>query len=108
MTSRVSRRRLGGKVKNFVTSEWDKVARDIVTRVNVAKFSQDPELKQQLLDTGDRLLVEASPQDRIWGIGLAVDHPDASDPGKWQGKNWLGESLMLARSEIRQGRLILE
>ena len=99
---------LGREVRGYVDEDWLKVARDVVTRVNIAKFSQDPELKQQLLDTGERTIVEASPVDFLWGIGLACDHEDASNPEKWPGKNWLGESLMRAREEIRRGNLILE
>lgn len=99
---------LGRQVKNFVQGTWEKSAIDIVTRVNVAKFSQDLELKKQLLDTGDKILVEASPVDKIWGVGMAVGDKDIEDPSKWRGKNWLGEALMRARKEIREGRLILE
>jgi predicted NAD-dependent protein-ADP-ribosyltransferase YbiA (DUF1768 family) len=68
----------------------------------------DPELMKQLLETGDRIIVEASPQDPIWGIGLAVDDPPASIPEQWLGTNWLGESLIRARAEIAKGNLILK
>jgi len=98
---------LGRQVRGFDLETWERAARDIVTRVNVAKFSQDPELLQQLLDTGDREFVEASPVDCIWGIGLAVDNPDVHDKTKWRGRNWLGECLNRARAEIRAGRTIL-
>jgi hypothetical protein len=99
---------LGRQVRGYVDEVWKKAARDIVTRVNVAKFSQDPELKQQLLETGDRIIVEASPEDALWGIGIAVDDPRASQPDQWPGKNWLGEALMRAREEIRKGNVVLK
>ena len=97
---------LGRQVRGFIQDQWDKASRDIVTRVNVAKFSQDPELKQQLLDTGDRQFVEASPVDCIWGVGLSVEDPNINDRAKWRGTNWLGECLVRARKEIREGRVV--
>ena len=66
------------------------------------KFQQNPDLLEQLLETQGRTLVEASPVDNIWGIGLAEDHPHAQIHSKWEGKNWLGEALTKARDEIIQ------
>jgi ribA/ribD-fused uncharacterized protein len=74
---------------------------NIVVRGNVAKFSQDERLREYLLGTGDRVLVEASPVDRIWGIGLAADHVDTKDPIKWDGLNLLGFALMTVRDILR-------
>ena len=59
--------------------------------------SQNPELKEFLLNTGDSILVEASPVDAIWGIGLAADDPAAAEPHNWQGQNLLGFALMRVR-----------
>lgn len=89
---------LGRQVENFNPDEWDKVARDIVKKGNIAKFEQNPDLKDQLLETKDTTLVEASPYDKIWGIGLAQDDPKALDRNSWQGTNWLGETL----TEVRE------
>lgn len=89
---------LGRQVANFDAAMWDCVAKNYVYKANLIKFSGD--LKQYLLDTGDRELVEASPYDKIWGIGMGVNHPDILDKSKWQGKNWLGECLMQARDTI--------
>jgi ribA/ribD-fused uncharacterized protein len=54
------------------------------------KFSAHPSLRECLLATGDRVLVEASPLDPVWGIGLAADDPQAQDPAQWRGRNLLG------------------
>ena len=92
---------LGRKVRNFDPEKWSKVCRQLVTEINVAKFSQNPDLLQELLNTGDRIIAEASQRDRIWGIGLGVNNPLALEPDKWRGKNWLGECLMVARGQIK-------
>lgn len=68
---------------------------------NYHKFAQDPQLMQLLFDTGTRTIVEASPNDRIWGIGLAIDNPNSLNPKAWRGTNWLGEALMRVRKELR-------
>lgn len=91
----------GRKVKNFNPEVWNKVAKDYVYKANVAKFSV-PYLKEILLNTGDQEIVEASPSDRIWGIGLPMGHPDLADKTKWQGTNWLGECIMKARETLRK------
>lgn len=64
---------------------------------NKAKFSQNKELKEILLNTENKVLVEASPQDRIWGIGLEQNNFDAVNPAKWRGLNLLGFALMEVR-----------
>lgn len=67
---------------------------------NIAKFSQYPELKAYLLGTGDRILVEVSPVDKIWGVGLAKDDDKIHNPNNWQGLNLLGFALMQVRDEL--------
>lgn len=84
---------IGRRVKNFVPAPWDAVCRDFVMRGNIAKFIQNDTLFSALLSVGSFRLVEASPVDKIWGVGLAQDNPDAFDPTKWKGTNWLGEIL---------------
>ncbi len=84
---------LGRKVKGFDAEEWNKVARDIVFDGNEAKFCADENLQKVLLETRGTCLVEASPYDKVWGIGLAEDDPRALDRSQWQGTNWLGEVL---------------
>ena len=92
---------LGRKVAGFKREVWDTVSRDVVLRASLAKFSQNHKLLAYILGTGEDILVEASPTDTIWGIGLDELDPDALDPAKWQGTNWLGEVLMETRSALR-------
>ena len=93
---------LGRQVRGFDAGVWDAVCRGIVYRANLAKFEQNGELYDLLLATGDRTIVEASPEDAIWGIGLAQDDPRAQDPSQWRGTNWLGVALMQVRDELRR------
>jgi ribA/ribD-fused uncharacterized protein len=92
---------LGKKVKNFDKAKWEAVAKEIVFKANYAKFTQHEDLKAYILGTEDEVLVEASPTDTIWGIGLAETDPRAMDPAQWQGTNWLGEVIMDVRELIR-------
>lgn len=96
---------LGRKVRGFDVEKWSKVSRKIVYQANYVKFTSNETLKKILLDTGDREIVEASPYDKIWGIGMGVDHADILDKTKWKGLNWLGEVLMQVREDIRKENL---
>lgn len=91
---------LGRQVANFDKEAWDAVSRGYVYEANMAKFKQNPTLLQRLLDTEDKELVEASPYDKIWGIGLAIGDPKCLDKSQWRGTNWLGEILMKVRKDI--------
>lgn len=93
---------LGRTVANFEHSTWEAARWDIVVNANMAKFSAHPGLEDYLLASGERILVEASPVDRIWGIGLAADDPAATDPERWQGDNLLGFALMEVRARLRE------
>jgi ribA/ribD-fused uncharacterized protein len=92
---------LGRTIDGFDEDKWVAHRLEIVTAGNVEKFRQNPDLLAFLLGTRDRVLVEASPLDRIWGIGLAATDERASDPAKWRGLNLLGEALMRARETLR-------
>ena len=92
---------LGRKIKNFTHDLWVQNNSKIVIQGNVYKFSQNEDLKKYLLETRDKILVEASPEDKIWGIGLDVKNPDVNDPNKWNGTNLLGFSLMKVRDIVR-------
>lgn len=94
-------KRLGRQVRGFDGPRWEAARERIVTEVNVAKFGQDAGLRAYLLGTGDSVLIEASPTDTIWGIGLAASDPRAHDPTRWRGLNLLGFALMRARETLR-------
>lgn len=94
-------KKLGRSVKGFEQSKWDKVKYNVMLWGCYLKFSQNAELKQMLLDTGEKLLAEASPTDKIWGIGLNQTNPDAFDPNNWDGTNMLGKVLMDIRGFIQ-------
>ena len=95
-------KRLGRQVRQFSEEKWATVRRRIVVAASMAKFSQNPRLAAYLVSTGERVLVEASPRDRIWGIGLAADDERATDPLLWPGLNLLGFALMETRGAIVQ------
>jgi ribA/ribD-fused uncharacterized protein len=95
-------KKLGRQVRGFDDGAWIRARRELVVEGNVAKFGQDPALRAYLLGTGSRVLVEASPVDRIWGIGLAADDERAADPARWRGPNLLGFALMEARARLGQ------
>ena len=91
---------LGRRVRNFDTDTWQKHCKKIVYDANQAKFTQNESLKEALLATAGTELVEASPYDKIWGIGLTADDPAAQNRDTWQGTNWLGEVLTQVREDI--------
>lgn len=93
----------GRGVRNFNKGQWDSSCYEIVRRGNEAKFLQNPELLDFLKGTRKRILVEASPRDRIWGIGMGKSNPDAQDPFKWRGKNLLGFALTEVRDQLLEG-----
>lgn len=93
-------KKLGRKVRNFNQEKWNKNRENIARKGNFYKFSQNAKLREFLLSTGDKILVEASPRDRIWGIGMGKSNPDALDPAKWRGRNLLGFSIMSVRKKI--------
>jgi len=90
-------KKLGRTVRGFTEAAWARARFDIVVAGSRAKFGQNADLAAFLAATGDRVLVEASPVDRIWGIGLAATSPAATQPEKWRGLNLLGFALMVAR-----------
>jgi ribA/ribD-fused uncharacterized protein len=90
----------GRAVRGFDEEVWRRHRLGIVTEGSVHKFAAHPELRAYLLGTGSRVLVEASPVDRIWGIGLPATDERAADPGRWRGLNLLGFALMDARDRL--------
>ena len=94
-------KQLGRLVKNFDKKIWTKHAYGIVLMGNLGKFRDNAVLTKTLLDTGDRIIAEASPYDNIWGIGLSEDDPRCLDQQQWQGHNLLGKVLMEIRSFVQ-------
>lgn len=94
-------KKLGRLVRNFDDRLWKTARWDIVVQGNLAKFSQHAELADHLLKTGNAILVEASPFDRIWGIGMASSNPKADNPDQWQGQNLLGFALVEVRERLK-------
>jgi ribA/ribD-fused uncharacterized protein len=92
---------LGGTVRGFNGAVWDSVRLGIVEQGNYLKFSQNEDLKRVLLETGDRLLVEAAKSDRIWGIGYTAGVAKTTPRDEW-GQNLLGIALMNVRNRIRK------
>ncbi|MFV0547577.1 MAG: NADAR family protein [Limnobaculum xujianqingii] len=94
---------LGRQVKSFDQQLWQSRCFELVCAGNQHKFSQHPNLREFLLNTKRRVLVEASPVDKIWGIGLAQDDPRAANPLLWDGQNLLGFALMEVRERLAAG-----
>jgi ribA/ribD-fused uncharacterized protein len=93
-------KQLGRKVRNFDPAVWDEIAFRVVYEGNFYKFSQHRRLKAYLLSTDPLLLVEASPYDVVWGIGMAAGDARARQPALWQGQNKLGYALMAVRGQL--------
>ncbi|MDG9720490.1 NADAR family protein [Streptomyces sp. DH24] len=95
-------KKAGRLVRDFDEATWERERFGLVVEGSVHKFTAHADLRAFLLSTGDRVLVEASPVDRVWGIGLAADDEAATDPERWKGPNLLGFALMEARTRLRE------
>lgn len=94
-------KQFGREVKNFNDDDWNKVADDIVYDANLAKYSQNAELKETLLATGDKMFVECSPYDKIWGNGLNITDTLNTFVDNWKGTNRLGKAIMRVRETLK-------
>lgn len=92
---------LGRTVRGFDAARWEEKCEFYVYTGSLAKFTQNPALAAYLLGTGDNELVEASPYDRIWGVGLAQSDSRINDKSLWPGKNKLGQIQMKVRARLR-------
>ena len=92
---------LGREIRKFNQDIWRKNCRRLVTEGNIAKFGMNENLGHFLNATGSKILVEASPDDVLWGIGMTADDPKAKNPKTWEGENLLGFSLMDFRDNLR-------
>ncbi|MBL8863927.1 MAG: NADAR family protein [Planctomycetia bacterium] len=91
---------IGRTVRGFDESVWMLFREGIVFAGNYARFDQNADQRELLFATRGTTLVEASPHDRVWGIGLAADDPRANDRAQWQGLNLLGEALTRVREAL--------
>lgn len=95
-------KRLGRLVRRYDDNYWNGVRQIIVYEGLIAKFSQNEELKEKLLGTGDAIMAECAVGDRIWGIGRSMTDPARLDRAQWLGRNLLGYSLMLVRDHLKR------
>jgi len=94
-------KKLGRQVKGFNNEDWEGAREDMMYIACQRKFMDD-ELFKQLLATGDKVLVEGSPVDKIWGVGLKYDSEEILDEENWDGLNLLGKVLMKVRDDIKR------
>ncbi len=92
---------LGRIVQNYNDNLWETVRYGFMSYVNYLKYTQNNDLRQQLLDTKDLILVECNPRDRIWGVGLDENDPRAENEATWDGRNLLGKVLMDVRRMVK-------
>ena len=100
-TNPKEQKKYGRQIQNFDKTLWDKNSLAIVYEGNLAKFRQNADLKEQMLSTKNKIFVEASPLDHIWGIGLSEDAENIDDPSYWLGLNLLGQVLTLVKNQLR-------
>ena len=91
---------LGRLVKNFKADKWNANKFEIVCNASYLKFTQNPKLLCKLLETGNKILVEASPVDPIWGIGMAENEIGIENEENWRGENLLGYALTDTKNYI--------
>ncbi len=99
-------KRLGRQIKDFDENVWREHRLAIVTKGSLEKFRQNKDLKQILMNTGGRILVEATPYDDIWGIAMAANARGVENPSHWKGLNLLGIALMTARYIIASEEIV--
>ena len=97
---------LGRSLKNFNKDVWDANCMKIVTQGNYLKFTQNKTLLKQMLSDNPKMLVEASPVDTIWGVGLHFDDPLILNKANWRGENKLGQCLVQAREQIKKEKAL--
>jgi ribA/ribD-fused uncharacterized protein len=93
-------KRLGREVNDYDDAVWGNIRYNVMLRGNLLKYSQNHDILIKLLSTGNKTLVEASPTDKIWGVGLAEKDPLILDSNNWQGQNLLGKCLMDVRTRL--------
>ena len=91
---------LGRMVAGYNDNLWSGIRQIVIYQGLIEKFTQNDDLKDKLLNTGDSILAECAVKDTIWGIGLSMKSPDRFDSAKWKGQNLLGYTLMMVREKI--------
>lgn len=91
---------LGKSAEGYVDRVWKLHREEIMERALTLKFTQNEQLKERLCATKGKVLVEASPYDKVWGVGLSADNPRIYDPKQWRGQNLLGKVLMKVRDKL--------
>ena len=94
-------KKLGQRVSNLSQQKWDEHVEAVAFEVTKQKFESSIDLRDHLLSTESHILAEASPDDRIWGIGIDINDPRLQDPSQWKGRNILGNALMKTRLHLR-------
>lgn len=94
-------KKIGREVRGYDDQRWGAARLEAVVRGNLAKFGAHEDMLRVLLGTGEKVIVEAAPRDRIWGIGMGASNPDARLPARWRGRNLLGFALVEARERLR-------
>ena len=99
-------RKLGRQVKGYNDAEWAKIRYDVFYTLNWAKYTQDKKLQEKLLDPqfDGKKFIEASPIDKIWGIGYAEDNPNIEFTDMYWGKNYLGRILTNIRKRLKSAK----
>lgn len=99
-------RKLGRQVKGYNDAEWAKIRYDVFYTLNWAKYTQDKKLQEKLLDPqfDGKKFVEASPIDKIWGIGYTEDNPNIEFTDMYWGKNYLGRILTNIRKRLKSAK----
>ena len=93
--------KIGKTAKGYNNIVWAGIRQAVAYRGLLAKFDQNSDLKQKLLDTGDAYLVECAGSDKIWACGVHIDNEDRKNITKWKGQNILGFALMEVRKELK-------
>ena len=100
-------KKLGREIKGYDEESWSKEREEAMYKAVFLKFSSDKKLSQQLIKTENKILVEGTPVDLIWGVGIKWDDNRILDEKNWKGNNLLGKVLMRVRKDLQYGNLVV-
>lgn len=98
-----SQKQIGRSIRGYDEAVWEDDRMPMMIEIVFQKAIQDDSTRAHLMATGTAVIVEASPHDPVWGIGLSENDPASLDPSLWKGRNLLGRAWMAAREHIRAG-----